>query len=154
MKRVLSCLIVSSALFATQVQAETYEVTIDFLWNATDHPTGFPAGAHFSPLIGASHREVMTVWAPGAPSSANVELIAETGDRSLLETMFDASPNVLSKFIEPTPTDSPATIGPLTFEVNDAYPLVTFISMVAPSPTGLSVLAAWTFATTDHSWTI
>ncbi len=121
-------------LFSTRLYAQTYEVTVDVLWNAIDHPTNFPMGnAHVSPLIGASHREVMTVWAPGAMASANVEALAEAGDRSGLEAMFDVSPNVLTKFVEPGPTDAPGTIGPLTFEVNDEFPLVSFATMVAPS---------------------
>ncbi len=135
-------LALSITLVATHLHAETYEVTVDILWNAEDHPTNFPMGnAHVSPLIGASHREVMTVWAPGATASANVEALAEAGDRSGLEAMFDASPNVLTKFVQPSPTDAPGTIGPLSFDVNDEFPLVSFATMIARVRTGSSASA-------------
>ena len=50
------------------LHAETYELTFEALWSATDHPTNFPAGvwpdlpgaAHYSPIIGASVNYLMT----------------------------------------------------------------------------------------------
>ena len=123
--------------------AETYELTFEALWSATDHPTNFPAGswpdvpgaAHYSPIIGASHTEAMTIWSSGEMASEGVENVAETGNRAALETMIDGSPNVLSKIVHPAGFATPdVTVGPLSFEVNDENPLVSFITMIAPSP--------------------
>lgn len=132
------------------LHAETYNLTFDALWSADDHPTNFPAGswpsvpaaAHYSPIIGASHKEAMTIWSSGAMANEGVENVAETGDRTVLEAMIDGSPNVLSKIVHPAGFATPdVTVGPLTFEVSDEYPLVSFVTMLAPSPdwfTGVS----------------
>ena len=90
---------------ANSLHAATYEVTFEALWGADDHPTNFPAGiwpdvpsaAHYSPLIGASHKDAMTIWASGEMASEGVENVAETGNRTVLEAMIDGSPNVLNK---------------------------------------------------------
>jgi len=120
-----------------------YELTFDALWSAADHPTNFPAGvwpevpsaAHYSPIIGASHAEAMTIWSMDSQAIEGVENVAETGDRSVLEAMIDGSPNVLSKILHPAGFASPdVTVGPISFEVNDENPLVSFVTMVAPSP--------------------
>ena len=133
-------LVLSSTL---SLQAETYELTFDALWSATEHPTNYPAGiwpdvpsaAHYSPIIGASHSDAMTIWSAGSMASEGVENVAETGDRTVLETMIDGSPNVLNKILHPAGFGSPdVTVGPITFEVNNDYPLVSFLTMIAPSP--------------------
>lgn len=137
---------------ANPLNAAVYEVTFDALWSITDHPTNFPAGswpdvpgaAHYSPIIGASHKDAMTIWSLGSMASEGVENVAETGNRTVLEAMIDGSPNVNSKIVHPAGFATPdVTIGPLTFEVNDEYPLVSFVTMIAPSPdwfTGVSRL--------------
>jgi len=130
--------------FAAQsLYGQTYELTFDALWSATEHPTNFPAGIwpdvpsapHYSPIIGASHKEVMTIWENDAMAIEGVENVAETGNRMVLEEMIDGSPNVLSKILHPAGFASPdVTVGPLTFDVSDEYPLVSFVTMIAPSP--------------------
>ena len=131
------------AFLVNPLHAETYELTFEALWSATDHPTNFPDGiwpdvpsaAHYSPIIGASHAEAMTIWATGEMATEGVENVAETGNREVLETMIDGSPNVLSKILHPAGFASPdVTVGPITFEVDADHPLVSFVTMVAPSP--------------------
>ena len=41
----------------------TYRVVFEATWSASTHPTNFPGGAHFSPLIGAVHNDNITFWA-------------------------------------------------------------------------------------------
>lgn len=147
-----SALIGTVLFLVNPLQAETYQLTFDALWSATEHPTNFPAGswpeipaaAHYSPIIGASHKEVMTIWSSGDMAIEGVENVAETGDRSVLEAMIDGSPNVLSKILHPAGFATPdVTVGPLTFEVDAENPLVSFVTMIAPSPdwfTGVSRL--------------
>lgn len=149
--RCLTLLCIMTCLAGT-LNGQTYELTFDALWSASDHPTNFPAGvwpdvpsaAHYSPIIGASHREVMTIWSAGEMAIEGVENVAETGNRAALESMIDGSPNVLSKILHPAGFASPdVTVGPITFDVNDENPLVSFVTMVAPSPdwfTGVSRL--------------
>ena len=45
------------------------------------------------------------------------------------------APNVLSKILHPAGFATPdVTIGPLTFDVDEEHPLVSFVTMIAPSP--------------------
>lgn len=143
MKRALHLpALIGMVLFSIPVFGDTYELTFDALWNATEHPTNFPAGvwpdvpsaAHYSPIIGASHKEGMTIWEPGGTATEGVENVAETGNRAVLETMIDASPNVLSKILHPAGFGTPETLGPIAFEVDSEHPLVSFVTMIAPSP--------------------
>lgn len=143
MKRaVLLPALIGVVLFSVPVFGDTYELTFDALWSATEHPTNYPAGswpdvpsaAHYSPIIGASHKEAMTIWELGGTAIEGVENVAETGNRAALETMIDGSPNVLSKILHPAGFATPETVGPLTFEVDSDNPLVSFVTMIAPSP--------------------
>src|SRR5688500_14268429 len=43
-----------------------YRVTFDSTWSATTHPQDFPSNAHFSGLIGGTHKAAVTFWEPGA----------------------------------------------------------------------------------------
>lgn len=113
--------------------AADYEVTFEGLWNAADHPTGYPPDAHFSSLIGASHNGNDSYWAPGEAASMEIERVAESGNRSPLEAVIDASPNVTDKIVA-SGFFSPGTTAALNFSVDANHPFVSLVSMVAPSP--------------------
>ena len=118
--------------------AETagYKVAFDADWSADTHPTDFPSNPHFSGLIGATHNSQVTLWQPGEIASPGIELMAETGGKSTLEMEIETAMDdgtvgrVLSGGgINP----SPGKVS-LTFEVRRDFPLVTLVSMIAPSP--------------------
>lgn len=50
-------------------------------WSATTHPNAFPSTpkGFFSPLIGASHEDVYTMWDAGMLASEGIKAVAETG---------------------------------------------------------------------------
>lgn len=56
-----------------------YNLTFLGMWNKNDHPTDFPDGAHFSPIIGASHDSNYKMWGPGIKASEGIKTVAETG---------------------------------------------------------------------------
>ena len=62
---------------------QKYKVKIETLWKQNTHPNGFPAGAHFSPFVVATHTFNYNMWSPRTRASKGVEEIAETGDVSL-----------------------------------------------------------------------
>ena len=61
------------------IEDATYTVTFTATWSAETHPYEFPAGAHWSGLIGASHSSGVTFWAIGELASAGIQQMAETG---------------------------------------------------------------------------
>jgi hypothetical protein len=113
-----------------------YEVTFDAMWNAQDHPYDFPDTPHFSGLIGGTHKSTVSFWRPGGIASQGIENMAELGSKFPLNDEVAAAVqagdafNVLSGGGIPL---SPARVQ-LTFEADSQYPLITLVSMIAPSP--------------------
>lgn len=136
-------------LGAPLVVAETtqYEVTFQSTWSQVTHPIDFPPNPHFSGLIGGTHNDQVSFWSEGTLASPGIKNVAELGSKTVLrQEVLDAVAagtawSVLSGggiFV------SPGSVS-LTFDIDDAYPLVTLVSMLAPSPdwfvgvTGLSL---------------
>jgi hypothetical protein len=116
-------------------QTARYRVTFDQTWSAATHAV--PANPHFSGLIGGTHDARARFWQPGGLASEGIRLMAERGRQSPLDLEVDAArqagtaEHVLAG--GRPPSGSPAT-DQLEFQISQRYPLVTLVSMVAPSP--------------------
>ena len=112
-----------------------YRITFNATWSATTHPTDFPPGAHFSPLIGAVHNESVSFWADSAIASPGIEQMAETGGTGLLtrEIRAEIPDNVLS-VVTGRGIGSPASTTISEVVVTLDHPLITLVTMIAPSP--------------------
>ncbi len=132
--------------------AAQYRVTFDASWTAITHP-GAPAGAHFSPLVGCTHDAAAAFWAPGALASQGIEHMAELGATATLLGEFgvaQAAGHVGVSFTGSGILFTPTTDA-ITFTATAGHPLVTLVTMVAPSPdwfvgvAGLDLMAggAW-----------
>lgn len=106
-----------------------YQLTFKDNWSKVNFPTNYPTGAHFSHLIGATHNKDIQLWKPGGKASAGIELMAETGGISQLETKIKAF----------TTASVGSPVGPLasgkttSFTVTRATPLFSLVTMIAPS---------------------
>ena len=60
-------------------QSVSYKLSFSALWSWATHPTAYIAGAHFSPIIGASHNASYKMWGPGQMATPGVKIVAETG---------------------------------------------------------------------------
>ena len=116
--------------------AVTYEVTFNPTWSEETHPDDFPPNPHFSGLIGASHNDQVSFWKEGELASPGIKSMAETGIKSPLEAEIGAAIVDKTAFklisgggINP----SPGTVS-LEFKGSKNYPLVTLVTMIAPSP--------------------
>lgn len=121
-----------SGTFGSVVQ---YEVTFDATWSAQTH-TNFPPGPHFSSLVGGTHDGTVAFWQVGGLASAGIEAMAELGATGTLSSEVDAKiltgqayNVILGGGISP----SPGSVSQ-TFAMHSAHPLVTLVSMIAPSP--------------------
>jgi len=112
-----------------------YSITFNATWSATTHPTDFPPGPHFSPLIGAVHNDSVAFWASGEIASPGIEQMAETGGTSNLtrEIRAHIPGNVLS-VINGRGIGSPASTTINGIHVSLDHPLITLVTMIAPSP--------------------
>lgn len=115
-----------------------YDFSLTTIWNSTDH-TSVPPGAHWSALVGATHNtenEFVEIGAV-APATDGIKDIAELGNSNNFR-------NEVNTAIALTKADQWINAGGLgnpvgTFiyndlEVNENFPLITLVSMVAPSP--------------------
>ena len=129
------------AAFATFVSVDSpaaaveYEVVFDATWSSTTHPNATPAGAHFSPLIGATHNDQVTFWQVGMTATPGIEQMAETGGRSTLQNEINAaiSAGNAETVILGGGISSPNSTS-TSFNISEDFSLVTLVTMIAPSP--------------------
>jgi len=112
-----------------------YRVSFTASWNSTTFPTNFPSNPHFSGLIGATHKTSVNLFERGELASAGIELMAETGGKGTLSNEITALINAGTAFNELSGggNSGEGTVT-LTFDVNSSFPVVSLVSMVAPSP--------------------
>ena len=113
-----------------------YSVRFDATWSATTHPQDFPGSAHFSGLIGATHDDRVTFWAPGVLASPGIQAMAELGSKTPLDTEVAAA--IAAGTARDTLSGggvghSPGAVT-LDFEIAATHPRVTLVTMIAPSP--------------------
>ena len=131
-------------------QSATYRVTFEGKWTTAATATGVavPGGAHFSPLIGAVHNDQVTFWSSGDTASAGIESMAEVGQTSALKSEITAAGSDASSPIERSGNIGATATVTVDVTVSPTHPLVTLVTMIAPSPdwfvgvTGLSLLDA------------
>ena len=114
----------------------TYRVTFESTWSAATHPDGFPANPHFSGLVGATHEPGVGLWGDGETASPGIESMAETGNKALLEGEVAAL--VAGGQAEMLLSGGGIGVSPgsvvLDVTVSASFPLVSLVSMIAPSP--------------------
>ena len=117
-----------------KAQSATYRVTFEGKWTTAVTPDGVPGGAHFSPLIGAVHNDQVTFWSEGGTASAGVESMAEVGGTNALKTDITAAGSNAGAIIERIGNIGATATVTADFTVTSTHPLVTLLTMVAPSP--------------------
>jgi hypothetical protein len=133
-------LLFSICVFSQSVA--TYNITFTNFWNASHHNAGsaLPSNAHWSDLVGVNHNSNVTFLEMGGFATTGVENIAELGNQGVFQTVdvqnaidannaqqfFDAGDLFLSS--------GSSTIVYTGLEVNENFPLLTMLSMIAPSP--------------------
>ena len=125
-----------TGLMAMRDSVASYRVTFTSTWSATSHPQDFPGSAHFSGLVGATHTSAVVFWRGGQLASPGIQAMAELGAKNpMLDevaaavTAGTARGELSGGGIGP----SPGSVS-LDFVIADTHPLVTLVSMIAPSP--------------------
>ncbi|MHC4375791.1 MAG: spondin domain-containing protein [Planctomycetota bacterium] len=113
-----------------------YRVTFDATWSSLTHPNAYPASAHFSPLIGATHDDSISLWGPGALATPGIEQMAETGATSLLTGEVNAliGTGAAGQIIAGSGIGISPGLAIANLVVDQDHPLVSLVSMIAPSP--------------------
>ena len=113
-----------------------YRVTFQASWSAASHPVDFPSSAHFSPLVGGTHTAQVTFWREGALASTGIKDMAERGLTATLVQEINAgiaAGTAQHAFTGAAISTSPGA-ATADFEISQSHPLVTLVSMLAPSP--------------------
>ncbi|SFD75912.1 spondin domain-containing protein [Pseudoalteromonas denitrificans] len=114
----------------------TYELTFTSTWNSSTFATNYPSNAHFSPLVGLTHNSQRGIFTTGESASSGIISMAETGSKTRLKEEIGVIQNLghsnylIDELGIPT-NDTSVTI---TFEASKDFPLLSIVSMVAPSP--------------------
>lgn len=113
-----------------------YRVTFEAMWSAATHPNRIPPNPHFSPLIGATHREGTLFWEEGAVATNGIEAMAELGsttplDDEIADAIGRGAAEHLLSGDDIALSPGSAT---LAFSIGIDHPYVTLVSMLAPSP--------------------
>jgi hypothetical protein len=127
-----------------------YQLTVRNDWSQAHHKTGAPSFSsvdqpHFSHLGGGTHNSSLVVWQEGELSSYGMIKMQETGwidepaNSSDLKDEFDGflTDGTAGSFLNypiPNPWFPAGTETVLNFEIEEAHPLVTLVSMLGPSP--------------------
>jgi hypothetical protein len=139
----LCVLAVSSDAHAVQ-----YQIIFDSTWSQATHPNAWVSTAHFSGLIGGTHNANVSFWQLGGLATLGIKNMAELGTQSTLAGDVNAAIATGDAYtviqgsstgLRPTPGQDSTM-----FQIDTAHPLVTLVTMVAPSPdwfVGVSGLA-------------
>lgn len=127
-----------TTLEPTQTPAASawYQLTFEATWSEVTHPIDFPAYPHFSELIGASHSDAVRLWEEGEAATPGIKNMAETGGKSPLDSEIDAlisGGSACAKVSGAGINPSPGVVA-VRFEVSPDCPVVSVVSMIAPSP--------------------
>ena len=132
-----------------------FRITFDAMWTAADFPTNFPGNSHFSPIVGTAHNQQVVFWeVDGQPATAGIESMAETGGTAAFSVEITAAQDNGFSFgvFQGSGIGSGDGDTSLEFDASAIYPLVTFVSMVAPSPDWFVGISGFSLLDDEGNW--
>ncbi|MDC5872176.1 spondin domain-containing protein [Vibrio europaeus] len=114
----------------------SYVLTFTSNWNSANFPTNFPVNPHFSSLIGMTHNSSASLFKSGTLATAGLEEVAETGGTNTIKSEIGDIQNLgnSQSLIEGNGLPTGQTQVQVQFSVDTDFPLVSIVTMVAPSP--------------------
>ncbi len=114
----------------------TYTVTFNSIWNATDH-TSVPGSGHWSRLVGATHNTANQFLQLGANATTGIKNVAEFGSNTVFNSEVNTAiaNNLADQYINGPSLGTPTGDMVISnLQVTEDFPLLTLVSMIAPSP--------------------
>lgn len=131
-----------------------YDITFTSIWNAEDH-NSVPPNAHWSKLVGVTHKTANTFLQIGNLATIGIKNIAETGSNDVFngEVTTAIATGEADKYIDgPSLGSATGEILISNVEVNKDFPLLTLVSMIAPSPDWVIALNGYNLLDTEGKW--
>ena len=113
-----------------------YTVVVKSRWTKAEHPLEWPSDAHFSGIIGANHTPAYSIFTVGTPPTPGLENLSEQGKHTPLDAEIRAAiaSGSAGALFESGPLRNFSDSIVTSVKVDDAFPLVSLVMMVAPSP--------------------
>ncbi|MCB2378382.1 spondin domain-containing protein [Hymenobacter sp. BT635] len=140
----------------TPAATALYRVTFEATWSATTHPGSYPAGAHFSPLMGASHPAQFRLFRVGSLAGTGIKNMAELGNNTALRAEINGligQGKALRLLDGRSATASPGTLTD-TIRLSTAHPALSVVTMIAPSPDWFAALDGEELLENGQTWAI
>ena len=132
----------------------TYDITFTSVWNEVDH-NSVPVGGHWSKLVGATHKTNNIFLQIGNLASTGIKNIAESGDNAVFNTEVstEITNGEADQYINGSNlgTATGNILIPNLVVTND-FPLLTLISMIAPSPDWIISINSYNLLDTGNNW--
>jgi hypothetical protein len=146
--------ILSTTLVLGQKQEAKYSITFTSVWNAMDHGT-LPPGPHWSKLVGATHKTSGVFLEIAKKASNGIKDIAERGNNTVfnMEVTNAINTNEANQYIN----GSGLSTATGNIKINDLivdknYPLLTLVSMIAPSPDWMIAINGIELLDENNEW--
>lgn len=145
-------------LFTSRTRAQDAVYKIEFIsnWSSTTHPTEYPTGsAHWSPLIGTTHKDASSFLQLGMLASPGVEQVAETGGTSTITNEINviiASGNAYEIINGSSLSSGLGTITIDNVGVDAGFQYITLITMIAPSPDWVAQINNVKLTDASNNW--
>lgn len=135
-------------------QTATYNIVFTSNWEA--HGT-LPSNAHFTRLVGATHNSDITFMEMGGMATSGIEQVAELGSNGTFNSevnnaianndadQYISGPDLFFDGASRTITISDLTVSP-------DYPLISLVSMIAPSPDWMIAVNSISLIDTNGNW--
>lgn len=157
MKKIALLTILISTFFIQSVKGQTtaiYDVTFSSIWNAGDH-TSIPPNAHWSKLVGATHKTANEFFQVGGIATTGVKNIAETGNNTVFnaEVTTQITNTEADQYIDgPSLATATGDMMISNLSVSEDFPILTLMSMIAPSPDWMIGVNGFSFLDGTSSW--
>ena len=117
-----------------EASTATYKVTIDIAWSEATHASTLPGGAHTSPAVVLAHNEAGGLYKVGEVVSDGLEQVAETGATSIVVEELTPDLPYEDALAIGKRVDAPGADDSITMTLNSSTPLLSLLTMLAPSP--------------------
>lgn len=146
-------LLFSFALYSQSTAV--YDISFTSTWNSIDHGT-LPGNPHWSDLVGTTHKNAFSMWNIDKKASLGIKNVAELGDGAeLLNEVNIAISNGNADIFRQANFAPNNALGVATLtniQVDEAFPLVSLVSMIAPSPDWFIGISNLSLLDGPNSW--
>lgn len=137
-------------------QDATYKIEFISNWSSSTHPVDYPSGsAHWSPLVGTTHKDAAIAFDLGVTATDGIEQVAETGGTSIITNEINMliTADLAYEVINGSGLGSgPGTITINTVNVDIDFPYISLITMIAPSPDWVAMIGNQKLTDDDGNW--